>query len=248
MNKTTDQKLVNKLCLVIFFELLFELLAINFLKAISEYNNLIFLALSKSLFLILLIILNKKLTRQQIPFSLKLNREQQKLIGVLIAGLVLIGLINKKNILMAITIGLIASTTEEYLFRGIVLVALLKLSYQTKKAYMRILIPIIISSMLFGLEHFLNLYSQNLNLTIIQVCQTMAMGYIFASIFLRTKNLLFSMICHFSLDFIVTIFWGMKNDPGASMTYSIVPILIYLILGSIILVPVLTEGSLKIKK
>ena len=154
MNKTTDQKLVNKLCLVIFFELLFELLAINFLKAISEYNNLIFLALSKSLFLILLIILNKKLTRQQIPFSLKLNREQQKLIGVLIAGLVLIGLINKKNILMAITIGLIASTTEEYLFRGIVLVALLKLSYQTKKAYMRILIPVIISSMLFGLEHF----------------------------------------------------------------------------------------------
>nr|WP_252894968.1 CPBP family intramembrane glutamic endopeptidase [Liquorilactobacillus satsumensis] len=113
-----------------------------------------------------------------------------------------------KKFLAAFTIGLIASTTEEYLFRGIILVTLLRLFWRSTKQSTRILFPAIISSVLFGLEHFLNLYSQNFSLTTIQVCQTMAMGFLFASLFIRTKNLLFPIICHFGIDFVVTAFWG----------------------------------------
>ncbi|WP_396022072.1 CPBP family glutamic-type intramembrane protease [Bombilactobacillus thymidiniphilus] len=69
---------------------------------------------------------------------------------------------------------------------------------------------------MFGSEHFLNLYSQSFSATIIQVLQTTAMGFVFASIFVRTNNLLFPMLCHFSLDYVVTILWGMQNSSNIS--------------------------------
>ncbi len=234
--------------MVLFFEVLFELLAINILREINEYNNLLFLFFDKCLFLILLIILNTKLTQQRIPFSLKLNKEQRKLVFVLTVILFIIGLMNEKNFLSAFTIGLIASTTEEYLFRGIVLATLLHLFCHLKKQNARILFPIIVSSILFGLEHFLNLYAQNFSLTMVQVCQTMAMGFLFASIFIRTKNLLFPIICHFCIDFILTAFGGMQNTTKISFGGSAFIAMLYVIAGFAVLIPVLLNNNVEEKK
>ncbi|MFT8466514.1 MAG: CPBP family intramembrane glutamic endopeptidase [Liquorilactobacillus satsumensis] len=232
MNST---KMAQRLLGVLFVEVIFEFLGINILKGINESNNLFFLFFDKCLFLILLIILNAKLTRQKIPFSLKLNKEQRNLVLTLITALIIIGVMNEKNFLAAFTIGLIASTTEEYLFRGIILVTLLRLFWRSTKQSTRILFPAIISSVLFGLEHFLNLYSQNFSLTTIQVCQTMAMGFLFASLFIRTKNLLFPIICHFGIDFVVTAFWGVQNTNNASFGGAVSVAILYIMIGFIIL-------------
>lgn len=105
--------------------------------------------------------------------------------------------------------------------------------------------PVIISSILFGLEHFLNLYSQSFSLTMVQVCQTMAMGTLFASIFIRTKNLLFSIICHFCIDFVITTLWGIQNPTGVSFKSSFFITILYLIIGFAILTPTLVDSHLE---
>ncbi|KGO32613.1 CPBP family intramembrane glutamic endopeptidase (plasmid) [Oenococcus alcoholitolerans] len=243
-----NKKIIKRLLLVLIFEVLYELFAINILREINEYNNLLFLFLDKCLFLILLIILNTKLTKQSVPFSLKLNEKQRNYVSIFAIILFLISFINEKNFLSAVTIGLIASTTEEYLFRGIILVTLLHLFYRAKKQSTRILFPSVISSVLFGLEHFLNLYSQSLLLTVVQVCQTMAMGFLFASVFLRTKNLLFPMILHFCIDFMATIFWGMQNPAQVSFESSFFVIMLYLVIGFVVMIPVLVDNELEVNE
>ncbi|MBU7449563.1 CPBP family intramembrane metalloprotease [Lactiplantibacillus pentosus] len=248
MTLVRSKELVLRLFLVVFFELLFELLIINFLRWGGEYNNLVFLFLDKCLFFSLLIVLNSALTKQKIPFSIKLNKEQQKLIFMLAIILIAIGLMNKENFLSAFVIGLIASITEEYLFRGIILVTLFKLFRNSKSQLSRILFPLVISSVLFGLEHFLNLYSQSLSLTIVQVCQTMAMGFLFACLFVRTRNLLFPIVCHFCIDFIVTALWGIQTNNNASLKSSGFVIILYLIVGFAILMPTLTDNNPLVKK
>ncbi|WP_220096197.1 CPBP family intramembrane glutamic endopeptidase [Lactiplantibacillus plantarum] len=248
MTLVRSKELVLRLFLVVFFELLFELLIINLLRWGGEYNNLVFLFLDKCLFFSLLIVLNSALTKQKIPFSIKLNKEQQKLIFMLAIILIAIGLMNKENFLSAFVIGLIASITEEYLFRGIILVTLFKLFRNSKSQLSRILFPLVISSVLFGLEHFLNLYSQSLSLTIVQVCQTMAMGFLFACLFVRTRNLLFPIVCHFCIDFIVTALWGIQTNNNASLKSSGFVIILYLIVGFAILMPTLTDNNPLVKK
>ncbi|WP_396022071.1 CPBP family glutamic-type intramembrane protease [Bombilactobacillus thymidiniphilus] len=101
---------------------------------------------------------------------------------------------------------------------------------------------------MFGSEHFLNLYSQSFSATIIQVLQTTAMGFVFASIFVRTNNLLFPMLCHFSLDYVVTILWGMQNSSNISFGSAIGVSVFYLIVGLFILMPILTDNKLKVEK
>lgn len=248
MTLVRSKELVLRLFLFVFFELLFELLIINLLRWGGEYNNLVFLFLDKCLFFSLLIVLNSALTKQKIPFSIKLNKEQQKLIFMLAIILIAIGLMNKENFLSAFVIGLIASITEEYLFRGIILVTLFKLFRNSKSQLSRILFPLVISSVLFGLEHFLNLYSQSLSLTIVQVCQTMAMGFLFACLFVRTRNLLFPIVCHFCIDFIVTALWGIQTNNNASLKSSGFVIILYLIVGFAILMPTLTDNNPLVKK
>ncbi|WP_415590754.1 CPBP family intramembrane glutamic endopeptidase [Liquorilactobacillus ghanensis] len=248
MTLVRSKGLTLRLFLVVFFEVLFEFLIINLLRGIGEYNNLVFLFWDKCLFFSLLIVLNATLTQQKIHFSIKLNKEQRKLIFTLTIILIVIGLVNKGNFLSAFIIGLIASTTEEYLFRGIILVTLFKLFRNSKSQLSRILFPLVISSVLFGLEHFLNLYSQSLFLTVVQVCQTMAMGFLFACIFVRTRNLLFPIVCHFCIDFIITAFWGMQNNNNVSFKSSIFIIILYLIVGFAILMPTLTDNNPLVKK
>ncbi|MBT9654480.1 CPBP family intramembrane metalloprotease [Lactiplantibacillus pentosus] len=248
MSLMRSKELMLRLFLVVFFEVLFELLIINLLRGWGEYNSLVFLFLDKCLFFSVLVILNATLTQQKIPFSIKLHKEQRELIFTLAIILIIIGLVNKKNLLSAFIIGLIGSTTEEYLFRGIILVTLFKLFQNSKNQLSRILFPLMISSVLFGLEHFLNLYSQSLLLTVVQVCQTMAMGFLFACIFIRTRNLLFPTVCHFCIDFVVTAFWGMQNSNSVSFESTIVIIVLYLIVGFAILIPTLTDSNPLVKK
>lgn len=229
--------------MLILVEICFELFLGIFFSFIGKTNDLIFLVLGKILFLILLFILNFELTKQKIPFSFKLKREQRQIISILIIITFIAGFLHIKNFFVALTIGLVACTTEEYLMRGIVLVTLLRLFANFDNRFARILPPVIISSILFGMEHFLNLASQNLSFTIVQVCIAITMGFVFASIFLRTGNLLYPMICHFEIDFLLTLLHGAPHDINVSFQSSIPVMLFYLFIGLIILIPVLENDK-----
>ena len=238
-----DKILIKHLFLVLFIEVSFEILFINILKILNIPSNLYTLTLDKVIFFILLLFLNNKLTKQNVHFSVKVDNNGKKYIFMIFVVLLLIGLTHINTFFEATIIGLIACTTEEYLMRGVVLISFLQIFKNSKNIYIRILFPIFLSSILFGTEHFINLYSQNLSMTLAQVIATTASGFVLASIFLRTGNLLYPMIGHFSLDFFIVSLNGMSQNTNVSISSVILPSLFYLFISFIILIPILGKHN-----
>lgn len=72
---------------------------------------------------------------------------------------------------LALGVGLAAAIYEEYFFRGIVFGKLLSTLNRANLTYRQIWPPIIVASGLFGLTHLVNLFSQALLPTLVQVIQ-----------------------------------------------------------------------------
>lgn len=243
MNRIEIDLLLKKLFLLIILEVSFEILYINFLKFFSISNNLLTLILNKSLFFIFVFILNSKLTKIEIPFSLHLNTIKRKnLIGIT-EVLFLIGLLHPQNLISALVVGTVACITEEYLMRGIVLISLLDIFQRLNNPVSRLLVPSLISCMLFGMEHFINLYSQDFVSTLVQVIITTAMGFVFSSLFIRTQNILFPMICHFGIDFLIISFNGIPKTLNVPLINAVAPAIFYSFIGFIILIPSWTKTN-----
>jgi len=82
---------------------------------------------------------------------------------------------------------------EEVLFRGLMLLVLLKAAEQSKKGIMN---AVIVSSVIFGLAHFLNLLEADIIRVGTQVVFATGMGVFFSAIYLRTKTLWIPIILH----------------------------------------------------
>jgi membrane protease YdiL (CAAX protease family) len=82
---------------------------------------------------------------------------------------------------------------EEVLFRGLVLLVLLKVMEKNKKGMMS---AVIISSVIFGLVHLVNLTVADTLPVVIQVFSATGIGVFFAAMYLRTKTLVIPIILH----------------------------------------------------
>ncbi|MDE7464141.1 MAG: CPBP family intramembrane metalloprotease [Clostridiales bacterium] len=104
--------------------------------------------------------------------------------------------------------------SEEFLFRGAIFTQMLD-SRKNKKGF--IWAAIIISSVIFGLRHFLNLVTTpNTVLTVVgQVLFTFMAGFYLCALYLRTRNLWACIIIHFLEDFF-TGFWALVSTPAAA--------------------------------
>ncbi|WP_089937665.1 CPBP family intramembrane glutamic endopeptidase [Convivina intestini] len=78
---------------------------------------------------------------------------------------------------------------EELLDRGIVLATLLILFKNSSNPKAQLLWPIIISSLIFGLSHFMNLSRQDPLSTLFQVTSVSGIGFLLDFIYLRTHNI-----------------------------------------------------------
>ncbi|MDE7453341.1 MAG: CPBP family intramembrane metalloprotease, partial [Clostridia bacterium] len=86
--------------------------------------------------------------------------------------------------------------SEEFLFRGVIFTQMLD-SWKNKKGF--IWIAIIVSSVIFGLRHLLNLVTapQVVITTIGQVLFTFMAGFYLCAVYLRTRNIWICIIIHF---------------------------------------------------
>jgi len=83
---------------------------------------------------------------------------------------------------------------EEFLFRGLLLhILLVKFK---KNGFAGTMAAVLISSLVFGLSHFLNLQDQPVNSTISQVLMTTLCGTYWAVLYLRTNNIWVSVLYH----------------------------------------------------
>lgn len=112
---------------------------------------------------------------------------------------------------------------EEFLFRGIILNTLLiKMNSST---FISKIAAIIISSVLFGIVHLLNLFDNPdlINDTIAQVFYSVFIGIFFGALYLRTKNIwvvVFYHIMYNSASEIPVIFFNIPNQTVTDSTIS----------------------------
>ncbi|GAA3180516.1 CPBP family intramembrane glutamic endopeptidase [Fructilactobacillus sanfranciscensis] len=67
----------------------------------------------------------------------------------------------------------------------------------------KLIVPILLTNLIFSSEHLLNLSSQSLIITGGQMIQTFGMGILFTCLYIRTQNLIVPMIAHFTLDSVI---------------------------------------------
>lgn len=96
---------------------------------------------------------------------------------------------NSLSQILLITICMVCvAFIEEVIFRAFLMRALMNRSS---------LLAIIVSSSLFGIIHFLNIFvGADLVSTILQVCYAMAFGFMCATFFYKTDNIIPCIICH----------------------------------------------------
>lgn len=138
---------------------------------------------------------------------------------------------------------LVIAVSEEFLFRGVIFTQMLD-SWKNKKGF--IWTAIIVSSVIFGLRHFLNLVITPYVIitTVGQVLFTFMAGFYLCAIYLRTRNIWVCIIIHFLEDFF-TGFWAMVSTSAAvaqtvdgtiaSMFLLVAVHLVYIVFGVLML-------------
>lgn len=108
---------------------------------------------------------------------------------------------NIVNLKSALIVGLCAGITEELVFRGMILPG----AMTHFNGHQGMWYGVIISSLVFGMAHMINLTSQPLEATVLQGCNAFFMGIVLAALYLLTRSLIFPMIFHGVNDYIATI-------------------------------------------
>lgn len=137
-------------------------------------------------------------------------------LGIILEGYIVNGI--KAPTLTAITGSLMAGIVEEVAFRMIPISLAMRRGSEKKN----ICIAIIVSTILFGLIHVGNISAgQSAVGTLLQVVNAIGLGVFLGAIYLRTGNLLITMIYHTVYDFLVFLQAGADGlivDMGKTAT------------------------------
>lgn len=174
---------------------------INWLRSLGQFSSLTSIIVQEIPIILILLLLNHFFWHQKLLFK---AYNWKKSIGMLVVPLLMFiaGLIialskqaSVSYIFLAIVATLLIGLAEELTFRGLIFGILVKNSKN------KIIAPLFISSILFGLTHLVNLRHQPLNNTMIQVLAVMAFGLFAAVVYMKTSNLLFAIFVHAMNDF-----------------------------------------------
>ena len=114
---------------------------------------------------------------------------------------------------------------EEIVFRYVVLILIIQRLPNTKKV---IFYSIVISSLVFGVIHFMNLfYGASFGNTLLQVGYSFMMGMLWAVVFLRTKNIVYPIILHALYNFFGQVMFtlGIVNNRYDTVTVIVTTVL-----------------------
>lgn len=159
-----------------------------------------------------------------------LNQLKQAVPALIIVGLLAYANLNKlltlpMTPLVALYLGyvLLVGITEEYVFRG-VMVPLLARSFPNDN-----LVVVLGSSFLFGGLHLINSSHISLTYVLPQVLFAMAIGTLFASLYVRTDNLGLPILLHAATDLSVVV--QLVEHPTNSANLNFTPSISFMIAG-----------------
>lgn len=108
---------------------------------------------------------------------------------------------------------------EEIIFRGVVLVFLLKF-FSGRKMYL--LYSIIISSVIFALSHLFNLFEgASYGDTFLQIGYSFLVGMLWAVMFLKTQNIWLTMVLHATYNFFGQVMFTLGEVNGRYDPYTV---------------------------
>jgi membrane protease YdiL (CAAX protease family) len=180
---------------------LVALFGISFLM--PTMSTLLELILQNGIMLVVAFLINQFVLKQRIGLEFKSGLGNAIVLNIptwfILTSAVTLALDaqNQSRLGLAFTAALGASLFEEYLFRGV----LLPFAIRTMGGRHAIFWGVVTSSLMFGVSHMLNFQHQNLEVTLIQGASTFLIGLFIAALYLRTHNLLWPILFHFTNDF-----------------------------------------------
>lgn len=130
------------------------------------------------------------------------------------------------HVLMYGCLTILVGVAEEMTFRGLILGSFL----HNWKGKNPILAAILLSSLVFAITHSLNVFSQPLKNTLIQIIVAFSLGIILAIMYLKTGNLITPILFHTLTDFI-----SMSVSNTTESQTRITPALVTLLIALIVL-------------
>ncbi|MCH4011640.1 MAG: CPBP family intramembrane metalloprotease [Furfurilactobacillus sp.] len=207
---------------ILIIELFDEVIAGPLFDAIFTHHFWVENIVYKGMEFLIAFVLNLKLLKANVMIARPKRKSIRKLIvlATLIAFFVAsaIAIHHPTRAWEALTVGLIAAIPEEFIWRGLVLTYIGQQMSGTTR--FRAIWALGISSLLFGLYHMGNLHVQSLDSTLAQVLQTVGLGVILGAIYIKSGNLLNSMLFHFSWDFFATLANGIENGPDSEINWT----------------------------
>lgn len=163
--------------------------------------------------------INQRFTRQKIGIRPTISWSQLLVVSwplYLAFAIAVLEIVINKNLFwsLAISAGVCAGIFEEFLFRGLILGILLKaFEHMTKKR--QVWSAVVISSVLFGLIHSVNVLRQPIGDTALQMLFAVGFGLILSVLYLRSGTILLPMLFHGTWDFSIGIVEGSINVTAA---------------------------------
>ncbi|GAW65201.1 hypothetical protein FC65_GL000223 [Ligilactobacillus acidipiscis DSM 15836] len=239
-NKKTLSFLFSIICFVVMVQV------IGF-TSISKLPKTFAVIFQESFFWIIIYLINKYLIKQRISWKVQCSYKELffVLFPVYLYALFAIVLIQNKGVSQAgypFIVGIFVSFFEEYYFRGITLGVIISNISKCKKIklYGEVWLSCLGSSIIFALTHFLNLNSQPMQLTLMQVVQTFFLGMLLNALYVRSGSLIVPMMFHFLLNFISSISTlgmsqGTLNNSYGSLLSSFFIDFVYLVFAAFLL-------------
>lgn len=191
--------------------------------------------------LLVTLIGNRLITKEKFYFRFTLTRKKILLLLIMLILIVLTVTNNYsliiKNIAHSIFMTLNAvkaAIVEELVFRGVILVYLIKF-FKNKENKKYTLKALLVSSLLFGLFHMIiDVYDAGISVAFMQSLFPIGLGFVLGAIYIRTASLIFPMIIHFLIDFssLITV----SSEVETSVKFSTLSLMMALLLVGIYIV------------
>ena len=135
------------------------------------------------------------------------------------------------EILLFLLYCLLVGAFEEFIFRGIFFPSLLGYFNKDKKSLIK---AMILSSLLFGFMHILNLFNgAGLMETLLQICYSTLIGGLCVFVFVKTYNILCSILVHSTYNFCGLLF-NSSIGLGNGVYFDTATVIITIIIGLIV--------------
>lgn len=198
------------------------------------------IVIQELILLLSVLLINVLFLKQKVRWRLESSIKETLLIIVPIFFFLMVDILvslgqSSLEILKAGGIALIVSFFEEYYFRGIIFSKINFYLNQEKATYIGVIKSCLLSGLIFGVFHFVNIFHQSFYITTLQVTQVTCLGLVLCAMYIRSKSILLPIAFHSTIDFIGFVRNGLSADVQLSLKGCLTVSMFYIVIAFLML-------------